>query len=80
MIEAGACALQIENQVSDEKQCGHQDGKVTVPHEVFLAKIRSPPRLLELGVEDGIIRTWHRTARRRPHAADRREPQAGRHR
>src|ERR1044072_1634989 len=34
MIEAGACALQIENQVSDEKQCGNQDGKVTVPHEV----------------------------------------------
>ena len=30
MIEAGACAIQIENQVSDEKQCGHQDGKVTV--------------------------------------------------
>ena len=23
MIEAGACALQIENQVADEKQCGH---------------------------------------------------------
>src|SRR3984893_16623062 len=41
MIEAGACALQIETQVSDEKQCGHQDGKVTVPHEVFLAKIRA---------------------------------------
>ena len=41
MIEAGACALQIENQVSDEKQCGHQDGKVTVPHEDFLAKIRA---------------------------------------
>jgi len=33
MIEAGACALQIENQVSDAKQCGHQDGKVTVPRE-----------------------------------------------
>lgn len=32
-IEAGACCIQIENQVSDEKQCGHQDGKVTVPHE-----------------------------------------------
>src|SRR3546814_16946105 len=29
MIEAGACALQIENQVSDEKQCGQQDGKET---------------------------------------------------
>ena len=27
MIEAGACALQIENQVSDVKQCGHQDGQ-----------------------------------------------------
>ncbi|RZV42777.1 MAG: isocitrate lyase, partial [Acidimicrobiales bacterium] len=35
MIEAGACAIQIENQVSDAKQCGHQDGKVTVPHEDF---------------------------------------------
>jgi isocitrate lyase len=56
MIEAGACALQIENQVSDEKQCGHQDGKVTVPHEVFLAKIRACRyAFLELGVEDGII-------------------------
>ncbi len=56
MIEAGACALQIENQVSDEKQCGHQDGKVTVPHEDFLAKIRACRHaFLELGVEDGII-------------------------
>src|SRR5690606_2158221 len=24
MIEAGACCIQLENQVSDEKQCGHQ--------------------------------------------------------
>ena len=56
MIEAGACALQIENQVSDEKQCGHQDGKVTVPHEDFLAKIRACRyAFLELGVEDGVI-------------------------
>ncbi len=56
MIEAGACALQIENQVSDEKQCGHQDGKVTVPHEDFLQKIRAIRyAFLELGVDDGII-------------------------
>ncbi|MBT8081087.1 MAG: isocitrate lyase [Gammaproteobacteria bacterium] len=56
MIEAGACALQIENQVSDEKQCGHQDGKVTVPHEDFIAKIRAIRyAFLELGVDDGII-------------------------
>ncbi len=38
MIEAGACCLQIENQVADEKQCGHQDGKVTVPHAETLRK------------------------------------------
>jgi len=55
-IEAGACCIQIENQVSDEKQCGHQDGKVTVPHEDFLAKIRAIRyAFLELGVDDGII-------------------------
>lgn len=56
MIEAGACAIQIENQVSDEKQCGHQDGKVTVPHSDFLAKINAVRyAFLEMGVEDGII-------------------------
>jgi isocitrate lyase len=56
MIEAGACAIQIENQVSDEKQCGHQDGKVTVPHEDFLQKIRAIRyAFLELGVFEGII-------------------------
>ncbi|KGL63897.1 isocitrate lyase [Polaribacter sp. Hel1_85] len=56
MIEAGACAIQIENQVSDAKQCGHQDGKVTVPHEDFIAKLNAIRyAFLELGVEDGII-------------------------
>ncbi|WP_275287013.1 isocitrate lyase [Halomonas elongata] len=56
MIEAGACCLQIENQVSDEKQCGHQDGKVTVPHEDFIAKLNAVRyAFLELGVEDGVI-------------------------
>jgi len=56
MIEAGACCIQIENQVSDAKQCGHQDGKVTVPHEDFLAKINAVRyAFLELGVDDGVI-------------------------
>ena len=56
MIEAGACSIQIENQVSDEKQCGHQDGKVTVPHSDFLAKINAVRyAFLELGVDDGVI-------------------------
>jgi isocitrate lyase len=56
MIEAGACCIQIENQVSDAKQCGHQDGKVTVPHEDFLAKINAVRyAFMELGVENGVI-------------------------
>ncbi|MGV8945230.1 MAG: isocitrate lyase [Lutibacter sp.] len=56
MIEAGACAIQIENQVSDAKQCGHQDGKVTVPHEDFIAKLNAIRyAFIELGVEEGII-------------------------
>lgn len=56
MIEAGACCIQLENQVSDEKQCGHQDGKVTVPHSDFLAKINAVRyAFLEMGVDDGVI-------------------------
>jgi isocitrate lyase len=56
MIEAGACCIQIENQVSDAKQCGHQDGKVTVPHDDFLSKIRAVRyAFMELGVEEGLI-------------------------
>jgi len=56
MIEAGACALQIENQVADEKQCGHQDGKVTVPHADFHSKIRALRHaFLELGIDNGLI-------------------------
>ncbi|GGW71067.1 isocitrate lyase [Winogradskyella epiphytica] len=56
MIQAGACAIQIENQVSDAKQCGHQDGKVTVPHEDFVAKLNAIRyAFLELGVDDGVI-------------------------
>lgn len=56
LIEAGACAIQIENQVSEAKQCGHQAGKVTVPHEDFIAKLNAIRyAFLELGVENGII-------------------------
>ena len=56
MIEAGAACLQIENQVADEKQCGHQDGKVTVPHADFHSKLRALRyAFLELGVDDGVI-------------------------
>lgn len=56
MIEAGACCIQIENQVSDAKQCGHQDGKVTVPREDFIEKLRAVRMAFEeLGIDDGVI-------------------------
>ncbi|WP_199508923.1 MULTISPECIES: isocitrate lyase [unclassified Psychrobacter] len=56
MIEAGACAIQIENQVSDAKQCGHQAGKVTVPHEDFISKLNAIRyAFLELGIDNGVI-------------------------
>ena len=56
MIKAGACCIQIENQVSDAKQCGHQDGKVTVPREDFIDKLRAVRMAFEeLGVDDGVI-------------------------
>ena len=56
LIKAGACCLQIENQVSDAKQCGHQDGKVTVPREDFIEKLRACRLAFEeLGVDQGVI-------------------------
>lgn len=56
LIRAGACCIQIENQVSDAKQCGHQDGKVTVPREDFIEKLRACRLAFEeLGVDDGVI-------------------------
>ena len=56
LISAGACCLQIENQVSDAKQCGHQDGKVTVPREDFITKLRACRMAFEeLGVDEGVV-------------------------
>lgn len=56
LIKAGASCLQIENQVSDAKQCGHQDGKVTVPREDFIEKLRACRLAFEeLGVADGVV-------------------------
>ena len=44
MIEAGACCIQIENQVSDEKQCGHQDGNgVRSKHSALLNNHHQTP-------------------------------------
>ncbi len=56
LVKAGACCIQIENQVSDAKQCGHQDGKVTVPREDFIEKLRACRLAFEeLGVDRGVI-------------------------
>lgn len=56
MIQAGASCIQLENQVSDQKQCGHQDGKVTCPREEYLAKLRAVRLAFESqGVPEGVI-------------------------
>lgn len=56
MIKAGACCIQIENQVSDIKKCGHMAGKVTMSREEFIDKIKAVRMAFEeLGVHDGII-------------------------
>ncbi|MGB9152956.1 MAG: isocitrate lyase/phosphoenolpyruvate mutase family protein [Alphaproteobacteria bacterium] len=55
MIQAGACCIQLENQVSDQKQCGHQGGKVTSTPEEYLAKMKAVNQAFsDLGV-DGIL-------------------------
>jgi len=56
MIKAGACCIQLENQASDQKQCGHQDGKVTVPMEEYLAKLRAVRKAFQdMGVKNGVV-------------------------
>ncbi len=48
--------FKLKTKYLTKKQCGHQDGKVTVPHEDFLAKIRAVRyAFLELGIDDGVI-------------------------
>lgn len=55
-IKAGACCLQIENQVFDARQSGHKDGKVTVSRAYFIEKLRAGRLAFEdLGVDDGLI-------------------------
>ena len=56
MIEAGACASQVENQASAAQQSGHQAGHGTAPHEDFLSKRKAIRyAFLELGIDNGII-------------------------
>lgn len=41
MIEAGAAAVHLEDQLSSLKKCGHMGGKVLVPDRVFIQKLVS---------------------------------------
>lgn len=41
MIEAGAAAIHLEDQLSSQKKCGHMGGKVLVPGEAFIEKLMS---------------------------------------
>ncbi len=46
----------LKTKYLDAKQCGHQAGKVTVPHEDFISKIHALRyAFLEMGLDDGII-------------------------
>ena len=39
MIEAGAAAIHLEDQLSSLKKCGHMGGKVLVPVHIFIEKL-----------------------------------------
>lgn len=53
-------AFKLKNQVSDAKQCEHQDGKVTVPHEDFVAKLNAVRyAFLELGINERDLASQH---------------------
>ncbi|MEX1012135.1 MAG: isocitrate lyase [Waddliaceae bacterium] len=39
MIEAGAAAIHLEDQLSSLKKCGHMGGKVLVPGNIFIEKL-----------------------------------------
>lgn len=39
MIEAGAAAIHLEDQLSSLKKCGHMGGKVLVPGKIFIEKL-----------------------------------------
>ncbi len=39
MIEAGAAAVHLEDQLSSQKKCGHMGGKVLVPGDAFIQKL-----------------------------------------
>ena len=39
MIEAGAAAIHLEDQLSSLKKCGHMGGKVLVPASIFIEKL-----------------------------------------
>jgi isocitrate lyase len=39
MVEAGAAAVHLEDQLSSVKKCGHMGGKVVVPMDEYIAKL-----------------------------------------
>lgn len=41
LIEAGAAAVHLEDQLASEKKCGHLGGKVLVPTSEFINKLKS---------------------------------------
>jgi isocitrate lyase len=56
MIEAGAAAVHFEDQLSSEKKCGHLGGKVLVPTQEFINKLKAARLAADVcGVDTVII-------------------------
>ena len=56
MIEAGAAAVHFEDQLSSEKKCGHLGGKVLVPTQEFISKLKAARLAADVcGVDTVII-------------------------
>src|SRR5215211_1989830 len=56
MIEAGAAAVQFENQLASAKKCGHMGGKVLVPTQEFIQKLTAARLAADvLGVDTILI-------------------------
>jgi len=56
MIEAGAAGVHFEDQLSEEKRCGHLAGKTLIPTKQFFSKLQAASKMRDaLGTETLVI-------------------------
>lgn len=75
MIEAGAAGVHFEDQLSSEKKCGHLGGKVLVPVQEFINKLKAARLAADIcGVDTVLIaRTDANSARLLTRPSDKRD-------